>query len=197
MLYDPNDFSFLKNIISKVDILSNEYLEAYNKIKELKEFFKDGEMPPVYSHFDYWVRESGFDHTQIGYDARGANPVGGFPLYKKGFPIKWMDVPSVFPGTHELLMEVKNIHFAQYAIMAPGSHILPHKHTTQGSFIFHINLFDLSGESVFIAGNERTIIKKKGDCFIFNPIDEHESINSSKSYRINLMIDFRPDNTAG
>lgn len=190
MFYDYSLFPFLKPIKDSVKVIANEYLEAEKSLNELKFFFKNEEMPPVYSHFDYWVKESGFDTNQIGYDSRGQKPVGGFPLYKKGFPIKWMDVSTIFPETYKLLMNVPNIHFAQFSIMSPDAFILPHAHQID-SKIFHLNLFELNGKGTFKAGNETIEYSKQGDCFLFNPTDVHSSKNSSSSFRVTLMFDFR------
>lgn len=185
------DYPFLLPFIEKKSRIASEYLEAKNTLEELKFFFKNNDMPKVFSHFDYWVKESGFDMGDIGYDARGEKPVGGFPLYKLGFPIQWYDVEKNFPTAYNLLMQVPELHFAQFSIMSPNSHILPHQHKIQHSHIFHINLFDLDGEAIFTAGNQSIALKKAGDNFLFNPALMHESKNNSNSYRVNLMFDFR------
>lgn len=188
---DLKNYSYLQPFINNIQALAHEYEAAALNLNELKHFFKNNEMPVVYSHFDYWVKESGFDTEDIGYDARGEKPVGAFPLFKKGFPIKWYDVNQHFPLTYSILMKVPGIHFAQFSIMAPGSHILAHKHKVSDSRIFHINLFDLDGEAEFSAGHDIIQLKKRGDYFMFDPSDMHESKNHSNSYRVHLMFDFR------
>lgn len=190
MFYDYSLFPFLEPFKDSVDVIAKEYLFAKENLDQLKYFFTDEEMPPVYSHFDYWVKESGFDTNQIGYDSRGQKPVGGFPLFKKGFPIKWMEVEKIFPETYKLLMTVPNIHFAQFSIMSPDAYILPHAHQID-SKIFHLNLLELNGKAVFKSGNETIEYYKQGDCFLFNPINIHSSKNSSSNYRVTLMFDFR------
>lgn len=186
-----HSYPYLQQFIDNVEEISNEYNTAYSNINELKCFFKDNEMPAVYNHFDYWVKESGFDRGDIGYDARGEKPVGAFPIFKKGFPINWYNVQEHFPLINKMLMSVPGLHFAQFSIMSPQSHILPHKHKVSGSRIFHINLFDLDGVAEFKAGNDTIHLIKRGDFFLFDPVNVHESKNLSNSYRVNLMFDFR------
>jgi hypothetical protein len=183
-------YPFLHPFINNIDSISKEYELASSELSELKFFFKNEEMPIVYSHFDYWVKESGFDKEEIGYDARGEKPVGAFPLFKKGFPINWYNVNEYFSLTYKLL-SVPGIYFAQFSIMSPKSHILPHKHKVVGSQIFHINLFDLDGHAEFKAGKDTINIENKADYFMFDPTNTHESKNFSNSYRIHLMFDFR------
>jgi hypothetical protein len=189
MFHNYNKFEFLLAIKSQVDHIANEYCLAKENIEELKYFFKDGEMPIVYSHIDYWIRESGFYSTQIGYDARGEKPVGGFPIFKEHFPIKWMDVNYHFKKTMMLLQSVPKLKFAQFSILSPGAFILTHKHKTN-SFIFHLNLFDLNGKGIFTAGDEVLEYSKRGDCFLFDPSDNHSSKNESSDFRVTLMFEF-------
>lgn len=190
MFHNQNNFPFLATFKENAHLIAEEYTKAYQAIPELNSFFDGVNMPPVYSHFDYWVKESGFDIGQIGYDSRGDKPVGGFPLFKKGFPVKWMDVPAHFPFTMKLLAGVEKLHFAQFAIASPGSAILPHKHKTQ-SLIFHVNLFDLKGgDALFKVEDETFTFSKQGEAFLFDPALNHASENNSDSFRVTLMFEF-------
>jgi aspartyl/asparaginyl beta-hydroxylase (cupin superfamily) len=182
-------FEFLTTIKNHVDLIADEYKRAKENVDELKYFFKDDEMPIVYSHFEYWIKESGFDPTQIGYDARGEKPVGGFPIFKKNFPIKWIDAHLHFKETMKLLSFIPNIHFAQFSIMSPGAFILTHKHAAS-SFIFHLNLFDLNGRGIFEVEGDVYEYSRKGDCFLFDPSDNHSSKNESSDFRVTLMFEF-------
>lgn len=189
-LTDIEGFMFLKSFVEKIDLISTEYMKAYEKLPELNGFFIGDQTPLMKPYFKQWVMESGFDIADIGYDSRGEKPVGGFPLFKKGSPKLWTEH---FPVTYSLLRKVPNLHFAQFSIMSPNSHILPHHHTkTENSCVFHINLFDLRGKAIFSAGDQTIEYTQKGAYFIFNPHESHESINNSESYRVTLMMDFRP-----
>lgn len=190
MLIPSNKFLFLNSVIEHYPTISKEYQEAKKKLPELKNFFSNG-MPPVYSHFEYWIKESGFHEEETGYDARGNLPVGGFPLFKKGFPIKWMNVNKHFPSTLNLLNNIPGLTFAQFSIMSPGSEITAHKHPYVDTYIFHINLFDLNGKAIFKAGSETKEYKKAGEHFLFQPKEEHESKNQSDSFRVNFMFEFK------
>ena len=107
-------YPYLQAFIDNVGLIADEYKAASSNLNELKYFFKNDEMPTVYNHFDYWVKESGFDTGDIGYDARGEKPVGAFPLFKKGFPINWYNVQEHFPLIYKMLMDVPGLHFAQF-----------------------------------------------------------------------------------
>lgn len=192
IITEIKDYPFLMPFVEKVKEIAEEYRHASQTVDDLKYYFKGDEMPPTPSHFGFWVQESGFDVPDIGYDARGDKPVGGFPLFKEDFPILRYNVEESFPLINKLLMSIPNLHYAQFSLMSPHSHILPHEHKfVKNSTIFHINLFDLDGDAVFTVNDDKFHYNKQGDYFLFNPHYIHESENKSNSYRVTLMLDFR------
>jgi aspartyl/asparaginyl beta-hydroxylase (cupin superfamily) len=189
MFYPIDKFPFLEQIRRNVDAIAMEF-EAQMKTPLLHNFMHSEE-PEIHAHSDYWIKEGGFSSGQIGYDARDGS-WGSFPLYKKGFPIKWYDVEKTFPKTFANVMTVPNVNFSAFFKIAPGAGTKEHKHAQQ-NLIFHLCLFDIEGHSVLTCNGEEKVLSKKGDCAVFDYSKAHSSFNFAKQTRINLIIDFTAD----
>ena len=96
MFIELDQFPQLQNMVKHVDILAVEFENQYKKTSLLHEFLtsKPGQFVPT--HIEYWTRENGIYPDQIGYTAEDVALVA-FPIFKKGFPIKWYDPQTAFP----------------------------------------------------------------------------------------------------
>jgi hypothetical protein len=189
MFKDVKEFPFLQAIIENHVIIQKEFLEAKEQISEIKYIFEcENEMPESVLAFKEWVLKSGFTTDDVGYDARGDKPVGGIPIItlngKRVFD-------SNFTQTYRIVENIPNLKIAMFSIMSPQAHILPHRHfESKGLMIFHMNLFDLDGYATFRVNDDVLEYSKEKDSFLFYPLDEHESINYSNSYRVTLIAEF-------
>lgn len=186
MFYDINNYPFLKPIQDNIDVIVDEF--NAQKKKELMQDFLNSTIPEIKSHTQYWIKEGGFDETQIGYDARDGS-WASFPLFKKGFPIKWYNVNESFPETIKLIESVPNVNFASFFRLGPNSGAKRHQHL-QSNLIFHLCLTDLNNDSELECNGEKKIFRKKGDWCLFNYSLPHSSFNFATENRINLVIDF-------
>lgn len=189
-MFQPIDkYPILEKIKSSFEIIANEF-EA-QKNEELMKNFMISALPDIHSHTQYWIKEGGFDETQIGYDARDGS-WASFPLFKKGFPIKWYDSEKIFPETIKLINQVPGVNFAAFFRLGPDSGAKRHTHV-QSNLIFHLCLTNLDADSELECNGEKTYFRKKGDHCLFNYSLPHSSFNSSSQNRINLVIDFTPE----
>lgn len=186
MFYDVHNFPFLVSIIEQSEILCLEF-EQQKKTSLLHGFMND-DLPEIHSHTDYWIKEGGFAAEQIGYDSRNGT-FGTFPLFKKGFPIKWYNLHETFPLISNAILSVPNVNFATFTRIAPNSGVDKHTHL-QSNLIFHLCLTDVDGTSILNCNGEERVISKKGDYVLFDYSMPHSSFNYGKADRINLAIDF-------
>lgn len=187
MFYEIENFPFLKNMVNNVDLFAEEFLRQ--KGQPFISDFLNAPLPELNSHSQYWIKENGIDSSQIGYDARDGS-WSSFPLYKKGFPIKWYEVEKAFPLISEGISKVPDLNFSAFFRLAPGSGTKEHRHAA-ANLIFHLCLSDVDGESVLACDGKEKIISKKGDYALFDYSKPHSSFNSGKTDRINLIVDFR------
>lgn len=188
MFNDIQSYPFLKVIHSKTEIIVKEFNSQ--KGKEFMKNFMTAALPEINSHTDYWIKEGGFDETQIGYDARDGS-WASFPLFKNGFPIKWYDVDECFPETIKLIRAVPGVNFASFFRLGPNSGAKRHSHL-QSNLIFHLCLVDLDNDSELECNDVKTTFRKQGDHCLFNYSLPHSSFNYASIDRINLVIDFTP-----
>lgn len=187
MFYSIDNFPFLKPFIDQADLISTEFSTARKNVQALNAFMLD-ELPELYSHTDYWSKETGIDGDTLGYDARNGT-WGAFPIYKKGFPIKWYDVNKELPIISSLLKDVPELSFSSFMRLGPNSGTAPHAHKLS-HLIFHLALFDNPDTSFLKCNEEEITFSKKGQYAIFDYSNMHSSFNSGKIDRVHLTIDF-------
>jgi hypothetical protein len=188
MFYSINQFPFLESIRSRVDEIAVEFNEAKKELPQLSEFMLSRK-PELYSHTDYWTKETGITEDKIGYDARNGT-WGAFPIFKEGFPIKWYSVNDFFPTTIKLIESVPDVYFSSFMRLSPGSKAAPHQHQLS-HLIFHLALFDNKIGSSLTCGDSTIHFRNKGDYAIFDYRNIHSSENYGLEERIHLTIDFR------
>lgn len=196
MFYDIKQFSFLETIRDNFEIVLNEFKKNYKVTPLMDHFAFHPQELPLHNktkEIENWVYENGFHPEQTGYDARNGEWTA-FPLFKKDEPINWYDVKKSFPETFQLVKDIPNLNLAAFFRLAPGSGTKNHHHT-QRNLIFHLCMTDLDGESIMNCNGDSRKLNKKGDWCLFDYSKEHSSFNFSDKERINLAIDFTPNET--
>lgn len=188
MFYDIEEFPFLKKLVLNTKELADEL--EWQMQQPFMAGFISPTVPDLNSHTEHWIRENGLESSQTGYDSRNGS-WGSFPLYKKGFPIKWYNVNETFPKTINSVLAIPGLNFSAFFKIAPGSGTKEHAHQNS-NLIFHLCLTDVKGKSVINCNGEEKILSKKGDWCIFDYSLPHSSLNSGNNSRINLVIDFDP-----
>jgi ornithine lipid ester-linked acyl 2-hydroxylase len=125
------------------------------------------------------------------------------PYYKKepGKPVPWRTYDFFFwkikhaphcakcPNTVELLNTVNGIITAQFSVMEPYAHILPHKGYSRMVLRGHLGLIIPNTKKCMIRVGEETRNWKEGEVIIFDDSYEHEAWNKTEKPRAVLMFD--------
>jgi len=191
MFYDIERFPFLQDFINNAELVFNEWNKALNQSPALHKHI--GLHTDLDAYTDYWVKDNGFHPNQIGYDIREGY-YNTFAIFKKGYPIKNYDIPSLFPALSGMLNHIPNMHYAGFFRMEPLSELMPHTHSRK-HLIFHVLLNDLeNGACKMICNNKEKELRHRGDAVLFDYSASHATINASTTERINFVIDFNPFN---
>lgn len=189
MFLNSNKFPYLIAIKENIDIISSEFYEALKNEEIRKILYQSEDNIDYYSA--HWTRDNGFHPEQIGYDIREGD-YSTLALYKKGFPIKTIEIEKYFPNTINLVKQIPNLHLLSIFRMAPNTKLLEHVHT-RSHLIFHLLLNNLeNGSCALTCGNETIYLTNKGDTALFNYSLPHSTFNNCSSERFNLVIDFEP-----
>ncbi len=184
-----SNIPFLKQLIQDKNIIFSEY-EAAKKSEEVFSHFLNTNNPDFTNHIKFWLQENTIDVEQTGYDLR-TGVWGAFPLYKKGFPIKWLDMNKLFPYLNKFFESNHEIEFACFMRLEAGQSIATHAHSRQ-HLIFHLLMNDLNNKGCeFTCGTEKKTLLNKGDTLMFDYSLPHSSHNSGSVDRIDLVIDFK------
>lgn len=106
-------------------------------------------------------------------------------------------LPQVKPIVLDLMRRVDAYELGRVLItrLPPGGRILPHV-DNDGSYVrtadrvrYHVVLQGLPG-SLYRTGDE-TVCMRTGECWLFNPLLEHEVLNNSTDDRVHLLVDVR------
>lgn len=190
MFINENKIASFEKMISLKKEIINEFEFASKNSSYLMNFLKSSD-PEFTNHTKYWLIENNIDSEQTGYDLR-TGIWGAFPLYKKGFPIKWYNADETFPVLNELFSKFPQIEFACFMRLEAKQSIELHTHSRQ-HYIFHMLMNELNNEGCeFSCGSEHKTIKHVGDTLCFDYSLPHKSFNSSDFDRINLVVDIKP-----
>lgn len=189
MFSNPSDIHFLNILTDDKELVFNEFLNA-RAIEPSFDFFLKTNSPDFPNHTKFWLTENTIDAEQTGYDLR-TGIWGAFPLYKKGFPVKWFDVKKAFPYLSHFFENTNEIEFACFMRLGAGEKIEKHAHSRQ-HLIFHMLMNELDNKGCeFTCGEEKKTLLHKGDVLMFDYSLQHASFNASSFDRINLVIDFK------
>lgn len=190
MFSDISGIPFLKPLIDNQKTVFSEY-ETAKQSEPVFNHFLNTSNPDFTNHIKFWLQENNIDVEQTGYDLR-TGVWGAFPLYKKGFPINWLNMKTLFPYLNHFFEKNKEIEFACFMRLEAGQSIATHSHSRQ-HLIFHLLMNDLNNKGCeFTCGTEKKTLLNKGDVLMFDYSQPHSSYNSSDMDRIDLVIDFKP-----
>ena len=98
-----------------------------------------------------------------------------------------------FPLTTGLVADVPALNFCSFFRLAPGAEVLEHRHRHR-NLIFHLVLDDLDGDDCMITcGGQSRRTSRRGDWVLFDYSQPHSSFNRTTRSRINIILDFTPD----
>jgi ornithine lipid ester-linked acyl 2-hydroxylase len=95
------------------------------------------------------------------------------------------------PETTAIVKKIPGLKMAMFSILAPKSHIPPHRGPYKGLLRYHLGLIIPSPSSscrIRVAGDVRSW--QEGQSLIFDDSYEHEAWNDSDFYRVILFVDF-------
>lgn len=105
------------------------------------------------------------------------------------FGIKRLDHCQKCPHTFELLKKIPQIVTAQYSVMEPHTHILPHKGYSRMVLRSHLGLIIPDITECYLRVGDKTEHWEEGKLLIFDDSYEHEAWNKSGKQRAVLMFD--------
>ena len=109
----------------------------------------------------------------------------------KFFSIKHLPNYESCPTLAKLIDSCPEIVTAEFSMLEPGTHILPHRGYTNLVLRSHLGMIIPEGDLGIRVGEE-TKTWKKGEYLIFDDSIDHEAWNKTNEKRIVLMIDFVP-----
>ena len=98
------------------------------------------------------------------------------------------------PETARILAGIPGMNTAFFSVLAPGTHIVPHRGLYAGILRCHLGLkVPRQRESCWIRVGSETRSWEEGRCLIFNDAYEHEVRNDTDEVKVVLILDiFRP-----
>ncbi|WP_144393883.1 aspartyl/asparaginyl beta-hydroxylase domain-containing protein [Pleionea sediminis] len=178
--YDPEEFSWAEDILSRKDDIKNELEQLLSKGQGFKPYVDHNPNAPQ-------TGDTGFYNNEDW---------SAFHLYKSGKAIE--ENIAQCPITHDILQSAPipkipgrspNILFSK---LKPGTHIAPHHGELNTRLLCHLPLIVPDGCYLRVGNDKRDV--KEGEFMIFDDSVEHEAKNNSNSDRIVLIFDiWRPE----
>jgi len=95
------------------------------------------------------------------------------------------------PGTAHLVAKIPGLKMAMFSILAPKSHIPPHRGPYKGLLRYHLGLIiPAPGSSCRIRVGDEIRSWQEGRSLIFDDSYDHEAWNESNQHRVILFVDF-------
>lgn len=174
MFYSIKEHNWLKSFENNFSIIQEELKLILNKpLKNIHESTWAGERP---------------DYLTSSYDNSKAWKTYTF----KFFGIKHLPNYESCPYLSELIERFPQIITAEFSMLEPDTHILPHRGFTNLVLRSHLGMIIPDEEAAIRVGKE-TKQWKKGEFLIFDDSIDHEAWNKTSERRIVLMIDFVPE----
>ncbi|MBA3981362.1 MAG: hypothetical protein C0462_12255 [Alcanivorax sp.] len=193
MFTDPNLYPSLRRLSEKVEVIAAEFRAAMAAHEQVRMAMQAGMVMDFPSN--QWAWDNGINRETVGYDLRD----GGFSmlaLYKRSEAGEVRNLEDAFPETLRLVSAIDNLHYVALTALLPGAHIRPHAHV-RSHLVYHLLLNDLHGGTCEMrCAADARILRRAGDCVLFDYSHTHESTNRAASTRFNLMIDFAPCDAA-
>lgn len=163
--YDPNDFDFLKPLVSNFSSIKKELLEVLSVNKDSQ-----------------WLKT--FPHY-VKSDQQKAWKVFSFLF----FNMKFLSHAKLCPKTAELIYSIPQILSCDFSNIEANTKILPHKGYTKMVLRCHLPLIVPNEELCAIRIGNEIRHWKEGELLIFDDSFDHEAWNNSDSSRVVLMFD--------
>ena len=174
MFYDPNDYPFTK-----------KFSENFEKIKE--EMIRTLALPLGGLNENTWAGE------RPNYLTSSHDPNLAWKTYVfRYFGINHLPNQKACPTITAILNEFPFIMTAEFSMLEPDTHILPHTGFTGKVHRAHLGMIIPEGDIGIKVGDD-TKRWKEGEWLIFDDSVTHEAWNKTNERRIVLMIDFDPD----
>lgn len=176
MFHSIEDNSWLKTFEENYEIILGELKNILDKpLKQLHESTWAGERP---------------EYLTSSHDNSSAWKTYTF----KFFGIKHLPNYESCPQLGKLIDSFPQIVTAEFSMLEPDTHILPHRGFTDLVLRSHLGMIIPEGNAAIRVGSE-TSTWKEGQTLIFDDSIEHEAWNKTSEKRIVLMIDFVPKNS--
>jgi beta-hydroxylase len=174
MFYEPDKYQFTAELSARFEDIKSEMLATLSlPLRGLSENTWAGERP--------------------NYLTSTHDPNSAWKTYVfRYFGINHLPNLSACPTMASLLAKYPYIVTAEFSMLEPNTHILPHTGFTGKVLRSHLAMVVPDGDLGIKVGDEiRTW--KEGEWLVFDDSVMHEAWNKSDERRIVLMIDFDPD----
>jgi hypothetical protein len=187
MFLDLESYPALVALKNNIAVISDEFSTAVGQNREVYSLLNPID-DLLEHHTKAWTKDNGFHQNQIGYDIRSGS-YSTLSIFKEGMKIEDFNAVDLFPKTLGLLSAIDGVCYSSFFKLYAHAQLTPHAHSRKHA-IFHLLLDDLEdGECVVTVGGEKRSMKYKGDCVLFDYSQEHGSLNTSNTDRINFIVD--------
>ncbi len=94
------------------------------------------------------------------------------------------------PCTAALVRQIPGLNTALFSILAPGTHIPPHRGVTKGLITCHLGLIVPADGDVRMRVGDRVVRWAEGETLVFDDTYDHEVWNDTAGTRVVLLIQF-------
>lgn len=127
----------------------------------------------------------------ISPDHRAIAEVGKWRSYFLwGYGYRIDDNLTRCPRTRDVLARVPGLTTAFFSILAPGTHIPPHRGVTKGLITCHLALIVPRDGDVRMRVHDRIVRWSEGETLVFDDTYDHEVWNDTDGTRVVLLIQF-------
>jgi beta-hydroxylase len=163
--YDPEDFSFLKPLLSDFSTIKKELIDLIALSKE-----------------NQWLRTFPDYVKSENYKAW---KVFSFIFFNMKLPQN----AKLCPKTAELVYSIPQILSCDYSYLNPHTHVMPHKGYSRMVLRCHLPLIVPDVELCALRVGDEIRHWKEGELMIFDDSFEHEAWNKTDEKRVVLMFD--------
>ncbi len=111
-----------------------------------------------------------------------------FFLWGYGYPIE--DNIACCPTTKRVVEAIPGLNSAFFSILAPGTHIPPHRGVTKGLITCHLGLIVPRDGDVRMRVNDQIVRWAEGETLVFDDTYNHEVWNDTDGTRVVLLVQF-------
>ncbi len=174
MFYKPHSYDFTK-------VFSENFVEIY------KELMSIIDLPLSSLDKQTWAGE-----RPSYLKTKGDESLAWKTYVFKFFGIKHLPNLKSCPTISNLLGRFPEIVTAEFSMLAPHSHILPHRGYTGKLLRSHLGMVIPNGDLGIKVGG-KTEMWSQNEWLVFDDSIQHEAWNHTSENRIVLMIDFEPN----